>query len=436
MAHRSFRRLLPRVALAALLLPACSLLEVQPRPPAEPDYGRPLPPGEMALEKVTDPALYPDFGCGFGERDTLLRAIDGTLAYFAKPSSRRYFPYLDITHERAVRSLELFRRELLDATSGEDLHRRIVEKFEVYRSKGWDGSGTVLFTGYCQPIYDASPVRTDRYRYPLYALPPELVKDEDGTPLGWRRPDGTIGPSPTRADFDAGLLEGRGLELFWLADPLEVYVIHVQGSAKLRMPDGSLRSVGYAGKTERPYVGLGRALVEDGKIPRGKLSLFAIRRYFAEHPEERDAYLRRNESYVFFTEIEGGPYGSLNIEVTPYRTLATDKKVFPRGGLCFVETRLPDETGRQRPFCGFLLDQDTGGAIRSAGRADIFVGTGPEAERIAGSTYSEGRLYYIFARGEGTREPLASEARKSLSSLADRRGSSAGSAANRPAALR
>ncbi len=385
---------------AAPLLISCSLLSVRPTERSEldePDYGRPLAPGEVALEKVTDPAEYPDFGQGFGDRDSMIRAIDGTLDYFRKPSSQPWWPYLDIDHARSVASLEEFRRVLLEATSPTQLDSIIRERFEVYRSKGWDGSGTVLFTGYCQPIYDAREERTGEYRHPLYALPPELRKDEFGTPLGWDT-GGGIGPSPTRGQFDAGLLEGRGLEMYWLRDKLEAYIVHVQGSAKLRLPNGELRSIGYAGKTEHEYVGLGQSLVGDGKIDRGRLNLFAIKDYFRDHPEQLDEYLNRNASYVFFTETAGGPYGSLNIEVTPYRTLATDKKVFPRGGITFSETVVPDLSGAMQPYTSFGVDQDTGGAIRSAGRADIFLGTGPEAERIAGGTHAEGRLYYLYLR--------------------------------------
>ena len=283
MAHLRF----VSAAIAALpFLTGCGLLSVQPTEHFEderPDYGRPLAPGEMALEKVTDPAEYPDFGLGFGDRDSMIEAIDGTLAYFAKPSSQQWFPYLDISHERSVRSLEEFRRVLLDAASPEDLDRRVREGFEVYRSKGWDGSGTVLFTGYCQPIYDAREQRTDEFDVPLYALPIELVKDEFGTPLGWDD-GGGLRPSPTRAEFDAGALAGRGLEMYWLRDELEAYIVHVQGSAKLRMANGELRSIGYAGKTEHEYTGLGVSLVEDGKIDRGRLNLFEIKDYLAANP--------------------------------------------------------------------------------------------------------------------------------------------------------
>ena len=392
-------RLVTAAFVALPFLSACGLLSVQPTEhhEYEPDYGRPLAPGEMALEKVTDPAEYPDFGLGFADRESMLAAIDGTLEYFAKPSSQQWFPYLDISHERSVRSLEEFQRVLLDAASPEDLDRMVRERFEVYRSKGWDGNGGVLFTGYCQPIYDAREQRSADFDVPLYGLPTELVKDEFGTPLGWDA-GGGLTPSPTRAEFDAGLLEGRELELYWLRDELESYIVHVQGSAKLRLENGELRSIGYAGKTEHEYTGLGVSLVKDGKINRGKLNLFAIKDYFAANPNQLREYLHRNDSYVFFTETEGGPYGSLNIAVTPYRTLATDKKVFPRGGVTFSQTVVPDRDGRLGPYTSFGVDQDTGGAIRSAGRSDIFLGTGPEAEQIAGGTHAEGTLHYIYAK--------------------------------------
>jgi membrane-bound lytic murein transglycosylase A len=109
-------------------------------------------------------------------------------------------------------------------------------------------------------------------------------------------------------------------------------------------------------------------------------------------------YLNRNESYVFFTIREGGPYGSLNVPLTPLRSIATDKAVFPRAAISFAVTQLPQSSLRPDPFRAFLLDQDTGGAIRSAGRADIFYGSGPEAEAKAGHTQCEGRLYYIFLK--------------------------------------
>ena len=175
---------------------------------------------------------------------------------------------------------------------------------------------------------------------------------------------------------------------------------HVNGSAFVRLPDGSMLRLGYAGKNGREYTSLGQELVQDGQLGQDEVSLPAIRDWARTHPEQLDEYLGRNESYVFFTPIDGNPRGSLNVEVTAGRTLATDKTLFPRGALTFVDTQLPDDGGRSARYKRFLLDQDTGGAIRTAGRGDIYLGVGDEAGRLAGRTKSEGQLYYLFLSEE------------------------------------
>ncbi|MFH2001105.1 MAG: MltA domain-containing protein, partial [Planctomycetota bacterium] len=184
--------------------------------------------------------------------------------------------------------------------------------------------------------------------------------------------------------------------------PLDAFIIHVQGSASLRLPDGKLLKIGYAGKNGRTYRSLGQALVKAGKLSADEVSLDSIRSYFRDAPDDINPYMFRNESYIFFTEHDGGPYGSIGAEVTPYHTIATDKSVFPRAALTFIDTALPkrDSTGRVAypSYAGFALDQDTGGAIRSAGRVDVFMGTGKEAEYLAGRTKHEGCLYYLFLR--------------------------------------
>ncbi|MBI3268489.1 MAG: MltA domain-containing protein [Planctomycetes bacterium] len=402
-----------RWALSLLALPL-ALLSVscttRYQPPKEPekDYARPLPDGAVALEKLTDPALYPDFAPGFEDRESLLHAIDQSLSYFKHKSSQKYFPYLDVTHERCLRSLHSFRALLASVGSGTELNDRIRADYDVYRSVGWDGSGTVLFTGYCTPIYKGSVTRTETYRYPLYRRPKDLVSQPDGTPLGRKTETGTV-PYFTRAEIEDGrLLAGKGLELVYLADPLEVYIIHVQGSARIQVADGRELRVGYAGKTDKPYKSIGMALIQDGKFAKQELSLTRIKRYFHEHPEDLSKYLQQNESYVFFTENKGGPFGSLGVPVTTRRSIATDKQVYPRGNLAFVETTVPVLGGGgeivPQPFHRFLLDQDTGGAIRSAGRADLYLGVGPDAELLAGHTTYEGRFYYVFLKDLGRAE--------------------------------
>jgi membrane-bound lytic murein transglycosylase A len=156
--------------------------------------------------------------------------------------------------------------------------------------------------------------------------------------------------------------------------------------------------VSYHGKTDRPYRSLGDLLVEAGLLRPEERSLTGIRRVYAENPRAVEALMKRNESFVFFRETlaEGWPCGSLGFPVTPMTTLATDKRIFPRAGLVLVDTA----AGAPGDLCRFMLDQDTGGAIRAPGRADIYKGVGPEAEGLAGERKSEGRLYYFFLKPE------------------------------------
>ncbi len=260
---------------------------------------------------------------------------------------------------------------------------------------------TVYFTGYYCPIFEGRRKPDERFRYPLYALPPDLVKDEEGRTLGQRLPDGSVAPTyPTRRQIEAGRLLD-GWELAWLKDPFEAYVVTVQGSAKLRLADGTLYEVGYAGNNGHPYTPISAAMVRSGVIGRSEISLQNLISYFAAHPDQVYHYCWRNDRYVFFRETTGGPYGSLNTPVTAFRTLATDKRVFPRAALSFVKTYLPrhyDGAVRTLPFAAFALDQDTGGGIRAADRCDVFMGIGPGAEAIAGRTGAEGELYYLFVR--------------------------------------
>ncbi len=192
-----------------------------------------------------------------------------------------------------------------------------------------------------------------------------------------------------------------GQELLWLSDPFEVYIAHVQGSAKVRLPDGRIVTAGYAANNGQEYVSVARQLLADGKIPRDRISLAAMIEYFKSHPGEVDQYVRKNPRYVFFQIGEGSPRGCLNEPVTPWRTIATDKSIFPRASLAFLSAPLPQMEGGAtvlRPHEDFVLDQDAGGAIRAPGRCDIYMGIGEEAGHLAGQTSQEGHLYYLFLK--------------------------------------
>ena len=386
----------PGLLISIVLLAGCRTH----RGRTEIEYDRPLPPGRLALRKITDPSEYPDFTQGWRELESLAEAVRNSLNYLGKPSSGEFFPYAGIGRDQVVDGLETFLDLLESGATRQEINGLIHAYFDVYESVGCDDEGTVLFTGYYTPILEGSFSRTEAFRYPLYKAPDDLVKDPNGQTLGRRGPDGQVTPYPTRAQIEgSGMLDGQ--ELVWLRDPFEAYIAHVQGSAKVRLPDGEIVTIGYAGTSGHDYQSIAALLIEEGRIPSDRMSLAAMIEYFRAHPEEVNLYIRRNPRYVFFQVSEGTPRGSLNEPVTPWRTIATDKSIFPRASLAFITTLLPLIQGGQvamHPYSGFALDQDTGGAIRAPGRCDVYMGEGDEAGRLAGHTYQEGRLYYLFLK--------------------------------------
>jgi len=367
---------------------------------AKTPYDQPLLPGQSALRKITDPYEIPDFTMACFDLAQVQTAIDRSLNYLQKPSSQQFFPLGDVTHARAVDSLKAFSEMMNSRLTARSMNEAIRAKFDVYMSVGCDNVGTVLFTGYYTPIFDGSMKQTERFKYPLYKMPKDLIKGPDGETLGQRGTGGVVTQYPPRAIIESTKMLA-GTELLWLSDPFEVYIAHVQGSAKIRLPNNKLITVGYAANNGHDYQSISKELVKDGRIRTDQLSLSAMIDYFKNNPALVDTYVWRNPRFVFFKIEDGEPRGSLNEQVIPLRTIATDKSIFPRGCLTFISTRLPRETGgtvSNQFYSGFALDQDTGGAIRAPGRCDVYMGIGDQAGRLAGQTYQEGKLYYLFLK--------------------------------------
>jgi membrane-bound lytic murein transglycosylase A len=332
------------------------------------------------------------------ERRPLLQAIHHSLTYLATPKAATdYQAQLTpgITQERVTRSLRRLRQLVQNSPNDAAFQAALAREFVLYQSIGRDGEGTVGFTGYFEPYFAASPVPTAEFRYPLYRRPADL----DTWPT----------PHPTRLDLEgADGLQGsqgplQGLELVWLSSRLEAFLVQVQGSAKLGLPDGRVMAVGYAGRTDYPYTSIGRALVEDGKIAAEDLSLPNLLAYFEAHPDELDTYIPQNERFIFFRQTDGGPpTGSLSVPVTAGHSIATDKTLMPPGAMAIIQAPLPQRTPSgdwdSQPTTRLVLDQDTGGAIIGPGRVDLFVGSGPEAGELAGRINTPGHLYYLLLR--------------------------------------
>jgi membrane-bound lytic murein transglycosylase A len=271
--------------LSVVLIPATGCASKEKKAPPKPDYSRTT--SGPALVRAA-PGEIPDFRQMYDHDPAVLAALDESIAYFRKPSSKKYFPYQTadstVTHEQELDGLQTLRRILEVSKTADEFHGRVLGAFDVYRSVGWNGQGVVLFTGYYTPIFDGSMTADSRFRYPLYKRPADLVADENGAPKGRRTSDGQVVSYYTRNEIERDQIL-KGQELVWLSDPFEVYIVHVQGSARIRLPDGREMSVGYAGKTDRPYKSVGLELINQGKLRKEELSLSRLKRWFKEHPQ-------------------------------------------------------------------------------------------------------------------------------------------------------
>lgn len=317
-----------------------------------------------------------------------------------------------VTAKEVLASLLAFEQLLDGWACAPCLARQIREDFDIIPSSADSQSSEILFTGYYQPVIEGSPVPTAEYGYPLYRKPTDLIAAEQVTIAPVMKVETVFGrvegeqfmPYYTRREIDQlGALRGRGLELAWVKDPVDLFFLHIQGSGIIRFPDGSQIGVGYAAQNGLPYRSIGRWLIDGGKIAKDEMSMQRLRRYLAQHPGERDEIFAYNESYVFFRVLRAGPVGSLGVPVTAGRTVALDSRLFPKGALALVQTRIPtvDDSGQLtgwRPISRFVLNQDTGGAIRGLQRADIYFGSGDRAGALAGYMNSPGQSFFLLLK--------------------------------------
>ncbi|MBQ4823227.1 murein transglycosylase A [Leisingera sp. HS039] len=238
-----------------------------------------------------------------------------------------------------------------------------------------------LFTGYFEPELNGSRYPTGRFRYPVYKMPPEAR--------------GTGSWLPRRDILTSGVMESRGLEIAWVDDPVELFFLQIQGSGRIRLPDGSMIRVGYGGANGHTYKSIGKELVRRGVYNAHQVSAQVIKSWVRRNPSDGKELLFHNPSYVFFREVRKvaaskGPLGAMNRSVTPMRTIAADPAYTPLGAPVWVE-----KDGHM-PLRRLMVAQDTGSAIKGAQRADIFVGTGDEAGETAGTMKDPGRMVVLL----------------------------------------
>ena len=269
------------------------------------------------------------------------------------------------------------------------------EQFETVRV----GEGTAFATGYYEPEIPGSRSFQPGYEVPVYRKPPDLVEvdaataEAAGTPRRGRLENGVIVPYWERSEIEDGALAGRGLEIAWAADAIDLFFLQIQGSGRLRLPDGEVMRIGYASQNGRDYVGIGRLMKDRGLLEPGKTTMQDLVAWLRANPEEGKAIMRENKSYVFFQELTGpGPLGALGLPVTPRASVAADPKFVPLGAPVILELDRAEANG-------LWIAQDTGGAIRGANRFDTFWGAGAEAARIAGGMTGRGRAWLLLPKG-------------------------------------
>jgi membrane-bound lytic murein transglycosylase A len=354
----------------------------------------------------TMPALTDDL-----DRESLHTALRRSVSYLEKLPPDRIVGEQPrrFTAGEVLESLLAFEKSLDNWDCRDCWMRDFNTRFDLIPSSGDADLETVLFTGYYQPVIEGSLAPTPEYAYPIYSVPTDLIVTERLTLLPSLAPDkvagrlegGNLVPYYSRREIDElGSLRDRGYEIAWVKNPIDLFFLHIQGSGILQLEDGRRLLVGYAGANGRPYRSIGRLLIDRGKIPQEEMSMQRLRRYLLDYPDEKNEIFSYNESYVFFRFLQEGPLGNIEVPLTAGRSIATDARLFPKGALAFISTEKPilDAAGGLmgwQPFSRFVLNQDTGGAIRGLQRADLYFGTGAEAEAAAGYMNRPGKLYFL-----------------------------------------
>ncbi|MBI4665743.1 MAG: MltA domain-containing protein [Nitrospinae bacterium] len=395
-ASGSFKRLLAVIALA--LMPSCAPFirpEAKPAPLTFVKTGA-IP--DLTMDLTDGPIV-----------SALERSIEALAA--KDPAALITVGGMSVTNGDIDRSA----RRLLEIIHIEkDPAKRIAiiqREFGIYRYAQEPSGVETLFTGYYLPFIRASREKTDSYKWPIYALPEDLVTADlglfhnelKGRKITGRVENGKLAPYHDRQAIDLdGALAARGLEIAWANDPFDLFVMSVQGSGRAVFEDGSSVFLNYAGSNGRAYRSIGKTLIERGAVKKEDMSLNAIRRWTDENPEKMFELLFTNPSYVFYRAMEDGPFGSTGVKLTAGRSVAVDPAYYPEHAILLVSLDLPEVKDGVvmgwKQTARLAIAQDRGGAIKGPGRMDIYFGEGPEAGATAGLLKQTGPAYFLILK--------------------------------------
>ena len=385
------------------------------------------------IEKKSQPVFADDLSL-----DSLGRALDRNLEFLAgrEPEMIIHFGPESFTVRQMLKSQQQLRQFIDKPVSISALDQYLQRHFSVFEAGAGTQSGKVLVTGYYVPVLHGSRHQSSRFCWPLYKRPDDLVSislaefgfwkcwQNSSILLRWLMNLGGLRALPTRVfgrltadrkvipyfsreeiDYEKAL-DGQQLELVWLDDDIERFFLHIQGSGRIILDEGDDMMVGYAAANGHPYRSIGAWLIRQGYMEREAVTMPAIRKFIQDHPEKAADIFTANPSYVFFRQLPNhDPLGCWQIPLTAGRSIATDKSLFPAGGLAFLLTEIPSfsadgsiiswqSSGR------LVLNQDTGGAIKGSRRVDLFCGTGKAAAQVAGVMKQPGRLFFLAPKLE------------------------------------
>ena len=368
---------------------------------------------QTALVKL-GPSDYPFFTDNLSFKD-LPDSLEQSLKYYNKLPKTRTFDFGSKTYkvEHLIKSLEEFSSFLRNNPSDNELRGYIKDNYTIYKTAG-DIETKVLFTGYYEPTYKGSLKKTKKYICPLYTVPEDLLKIDlslfseqykgKSNLVARVNKNNRVIPYYDRKQINnIDDFEKRAIPLVWLQDRVDRFFLEIQGSGRIVLSDKSILRVHYASKNGRAYRSIGRYLIAKDEIAKENMSMQAIKAWLKQNPDKLDKVLNFNTSFVFFKKEMDGPFGCLGVRVTPMRSIATDTSLFPKGALCFIKTKAPSKENLQFPqgwedYSGFVLNQDTGGAIKGHLRADLFYGNGEYAELGSGQMNHRGELYFLVLK--------------------------------------
>ncbi|MDP2056871.1 MAG: murein transglycosylase A [Thiobacillus sp.] len=396
--------------LFALLLSACAV-----RPPVEPPAPPPAPmpapqPVPEPMPPAAPPALIPTPAVAY----PTLKPVDWAAVAFWQDDrvSETWTAFLRSCSTLVKRTAwQAICADAATMTAPDDATVRAFfeQRFQPYQATQEDGSAEGMITGYYEPLLKGDRVRTARARFPLYAVPDDLITVDlasvypelKNLRLRGRLVGNKIVPYPTRKEIEAAAANGNGFKgtpMAWAEGPVDLFFLQIQGSGRIELPDGSHMRVGYADQNGHPYQSIGKLLVERGELKLEQASMQGIKDWGAKNPDKLPELLASNPSFVFFRGLPNslpGPLGSLGVPLTGGRSIAVDPRFVPLGAPVFLATTQPNSP---LPLNKLVMAQDTGGAIRGGVRADFFWGFGNEAGELAGRMKQRGRMWVLLPK--------------------------------------